>query len=108
PPRRRGSDSSSGAARQRAASQTARVGARRRPNVYAGIAAGDWSSAVHGVPDRVYVPNSEDGTVSVIDPHTFKVIRTFPAAAYHQHVTPAWGLHRLYVDDTSANTLTVV
>jgi YVTN family beta-propeller protein len=90
------------------ASQAARAGIRRRAKVYAGIAPGDWSSAVRGVPERVYVPNSEDGTVSVIDPHTFKVIRTFPAGAYDQHVTPAWGLHRLYVDDTSANKLTVV
>lgn len=77
-------------------------------NVYAGIASGDWSTRVRGVPQRVYVPNSEDGTVSVIDPGTFKVIRTFTTGAYDQHVTPSWGLRRLYVDDTSANALTVI
>jgi YVTN family beta-propeller protein len=76
--------------------------------VYAGIAAGDMSPAVSGVRARVYVPNSESGTVSVIDPHTFRVIRTFPTGAYDQHVTPSWGLHRLYVDNTTANTLTVI
>jgi len=106
--RRRPARSGQVAGRHPVSSQAGGSRVGRRRGVYAGIAPGDWSPAVRGVRERVYVPNSEDGTVSVIDPHTFKVTRTFPAGAYDQHVTPAWGLHRLYVDDTTANALTVV
>jgi YVTN family beta-propeller protein len=75
-------------------------------NVYAHTLPGEFSSAVRGVPERVYVPNSESGTVSVINPSTFRVIRTFPTGYYDQHVTPGWSLRRLYVDDTDENRLT--
>lgn len=95
-------------ARPAASSPTPREHTHGATNVYAGIASGNWSTRVRGVPQRVYVPNSEDGTVSVIDPDTFEVVRTFATGAYDQHVTPSWGLRRLYVDDTSANALTVV
>jgi YVTN family beta-propeller protein len=77
-------------------------------NVYAHIKRGDWSARVRGVPERVYVPNSESGTVTVIDPHTFRIIRTFETGYYDQHVTPGWSLRRLYVDDTHSNRLTEI
>jgi YVTN family beta-propeller protein len=77
-------------------------------NVYRHTLPGDFSPAVRGIPERVYVPNSEDGTVSVINPSTFRVLRTFPTGYYDQHVTPGWSLHRLYVDDTDENRLTVL
>jgi YVTN family beta-propeller protein len=90
----------------------AATGPRRKAaaptNVYAGIGPGHLSPAVRGVPHRLYVPNSEAGTVTVIDPRTFRVIHTFPTGAYDQHVTPSWDLRRLYVDNTTANTLTVI
>ena len=98
----------------RAASPTSPPPTHRRDhgsqaaNVYAGIGPGDLSPAVRGIPHRVYVPNSEAGTVTVIDPSTFRVIRTFRTGAYDQHVTPSWDLRRLYVDNTTANTLTVI
>jgi len=60
------------------------------------------------VPERVYVPNSESGTVTEIDPATFAVVRTFPTGSYDQHITPSWNLRRLYVDNTTSNTLTVL
>jgi YVTN family beta-propeller protein len=66
------------------------------------------SPAVRGIPERVYVPNSESRTVDVIDPTTFKIIRHFPAARYDQHVTPSWDMKHLYVDNTGANTLTEI
>ena len=81
---------------------------RQSTNVYAGIGPGDLSPAVRGIPHRVYVPNSEAGTVTVIDPSTLRVIRSFRTGAYDQHVTPSWDLRRLYVDNTTANTLTVI
>ncbi len=75
-------------------------------NVYSHTRVGDFSPAVRGMPARVYVPNSEAGTVSEIDPHTYRVIRTFPTGYYNQHVTPGWNLRRLYVDNTGTNSLT--
>jgi YVTN family beta-propeller protein len=77
-------------------------------NIYAGILPGNLSPAVRGVPERVYVPNSESGTVTEIDPATFAVLRTFPTGTYDQHITPGWNLRRLYVDNTTSNTLTVL
>jgi len=53
----------------------------------------------------VYVPNSLTNAVSVIDPSTFKVIKTFRVGLHPQHITPAWDLRTLYVDDTSGNAL---
>ena len=40
------------------------------PDIYAATRAGLFSAAVRGDPERVYVPNSDAGTVTVIDPHT--------------------------------------
>ena len=77
-------------------------------NVYAGILPGHVSPAVRGVPERVYVPNSESGTVTEIDPVTFAIVRTFPTGSYDQHITPSWNLRRLYVNNTTSNTLTVL
>src|SRR5262249_47255241 len=79
-----------------------------RTDVYAGTAPGEVSPAVRGDPERVYVPNSDSGTVTEIDPRTFQVLRTIPTGTYDQHVTPSWDLRWLYVDNTSASTLTVL
>lgn len=46
----------------------------------------------------VYVPNSEDNTVSVIDPEQMKVIDTFPVGQEPQHVVPSYDLQTLYVN----------
>ena len=59
-------------------------------------------------PSRVYVPNSESNTVSVIDPQNYKVIDEFPVGALPQHVTPSYDLKTLWVDNDQGNTLTPV
>src|SRR3989442_2067111 len=63
---------------------------------------------VSGIPARVYAPNSSDGNVHVIDPISRLVITHFPVGTDPHHITPSWDLRRLYVDNTSANTLTVI
>src|SRR3989475_8557803 len=63
---------------------------------------------VSGIPARVYVPNSGDGTVDVIDPISRLVITHFPVGTVPHHIAPSWDLRQLYVDNTSANTLTVI
>jgi YVTN family beta-propeller protein len=56
----------------------------------------------------VYVPNSDEATVDVIDPVSHKVVMHFPVGAVPHHITPSWDLRQLYVDNTSANTLTSI
>ena len=75
-------------------------------DVYAADLPGEFSRAVRGVRPRVYVPNSESGTVTEVDPRTFRIIRTFPVGAYDQHITPSWDMRWLYVNNTASNTLT--
>lgn len=77
-------------------------------DVYAADRAGRLAPAVRNFPSRVYVPNSESNTVSVIDPHSFKVIDEFGVGALPQHVTPSYDLRTLWVDDDQGNSLTPI
>jgi DNA-binding beta-propeller fold protein YncE len=77
-------------------------------NVYAADAAGDLSPVVRGDPALVYVPNSLSNTVDVISQRTLKVVGEFPVGALPQHVTPAYDLRTLYVDNDLGNSLTPI
>ena len=57
------------------------------PNdIYAADHAGNLSETVRNYPSRVYVPNSGDNTVDVIDPKTFKIIAHFSSGGHEpQH-----------------------
>jgi DNA-binding beta-propeller fold protein YncE len=85
-----------------------RVGHKSPVNVYAADAPGDMSPVVRGDPALVYVPNSESNTVDVISQRTFKVVEHFDTGGLPQHVTPAWNLKTLYVDNDAGNTLTPI
>ena len=58
-----------------------------------------FSPAVAGLPERVYVPNVSVGTVSIIDPKTYKVVATLTVGGSPHHITPSWDLKHLYVDN---------
>jgi YVTN family beta-propeller protein len=77
-------------------------------DVYAADRPGMLSPVVKDFPSRVYVPNSESNTVSVIDPHTYKVIDTFPVGALPQHVVPSYDLRKLWVNNDQGNSLTPI
>jgi YVTN family beta-propeller protein len=77
-------------------------------DVYAADRPGMLAPAVRGFPSRVYVPNSESDTVSVINPHTYRVIAEFPVGALPQHVTPSYDLKTLWVDNDEGNSLTPI
>jgi YVTN family beta-propeller protein len=79
-------------------------------NVWAGILPGDTSPAVARDPTYVYVPNGRPGTVEVIDPRTFRIVRRFSLGyrSFPEHVTPSWDLRRLYVDTSAASELAVI
>lgn len=66
------------------------------------------SNAVKGMPSYVYVPNSDSDTVSVIDPATYKVVRTVPVGHQPQHVVPGWDLQTLWVNNDLGNSLTPI
>jgi YVTN family beta-propeller protein len=77
-------------------------------NVYAADRPGNFMPAVRHAKPYVYVPNSDSGTVDVIDQRTFKVVRHFSVGALPQHVVPAWDLKTLYVTNDLGNTLTPI
>jgi YVTN family beta-propeller protein len=77
-------------------------------NVYAGAGAGMFSPAVANIPARVYVPDEANGTVTVIDPRTFRILYRFRVGSSPEHVTPDWDLKRLYVEAAFSNLLTVI
>lgn len=55
--------------------------------------------------NRVYVPNSRDHTVSVIDPASYQVIDTFITDKTPQHVVPSYDLKTLWVLNNDGNTV---
>lgn len=59
-------------------------------------------------PYRVYVPASLSGTVSEINPHTYKIIRTFKVGREPNHITPSWDGSVLWVNNTNGYSLTPV
>jgi YVTN family beta-propeller protein len=77
-------------------------------DVYAADRPGMLSPVVEDFPSRVYVPNTNSNTVSVIDPKTYKVIDTIPVGVQPQHVVPSWDLKTLWVNNNRGHTLTPI
>lgn len=77
-------------------------------DLYAYNHAGAVSGVARRALARVYVPNSGDDSVDVIDPRTFRVVDHFQVGALPQHVTPSHDLKTLYVNDDVGNTLTPI
>jgi len=70
-------------------------------NIYSETAPNDMSQAVQGALSRVYVPNRQDNTISVIDPNTMQIIDTLRVGINPQHIVPSWDLKTLYSTDTA-------
>ncbi len=75
-------------------------------DVYAATRVGMLSPAVRGVPERIYVPNSQDSSVDVIDPATRRIVGHYRVDDLPQHVTPSWDLATLWVNSNQGNSLT--
>lgn len=95
-----------GAAARVAAPDTA--GRAEGRNLYAAAGAGRLAPAAAAARPLVYVPNLRDGTVTVIDPHSYRVLRTFPTGALPQHVVPSYDLTTLWVANNRGNSLTPI
>lgn len=77
-------------------------------DLYAADRPGALSPVVKGFPSLVYVPNTLSDTVSVIDPRTYKVVRTMKVGREPQHVVPSWDLRTLWVNNDLGNSLTPI
>ena len=77
-------------------------------NVYAADRANGLTGAARKARALVYVPNSQSGTLDVIDQHTMKVIAHYRVGSLPQHVTPSYDLRTLYVDNDLSNSLTPI
>jgi YVTN family beta-propeller protein len=77
-------------------------------NIYAEDGANNLSPEAAKAVPVVYVPNSRSGSVTVIDPKTYQVLRTFPTGKVPQHVVPSYDLSTLWVANNSSNSLTPI
>ena len=77
-------------------------------NIYAADGPNQLATTVVKDPARVYVPNLQSNTVSVIDQATDKVIQTIPVGAQPQHVVPSYDLKTLWVNNNQGNSLTPI
>jgi len=99
--------SSSGGSPPPAASRYVTTGATP-VNVYIATGAGALSRAAAGAKPLVYVPNTLSDSVTVIDPATHTVVRTFPTGKLPQHVVPSYDMHRLWVTNDMDDSLTSI
>lgn len=77
-------------------------------NIYSNANAGMFADVVRKAIPRVYVPNSLDSTVSVIDPATYRVIDTFKTGKTPQHIVPSYDLKTLWVLNNDGNSVTPI
>jgi DNA-binding beta-propeller fold protein YncE len=80
----------------------------RRSDVYYADRPGRLAPWVRGDPARVYVPNSDSGTVDVISQRTGRIVGRFATGLLPQHVTPSWDLRTLWVTNDRSNSLTPI
>jgi YVTN family beta-propeller protein len=91
-----------------APSPGAKGASRHFNNIYAFTGSGGLSPIAAKARPLVYVPNSRSASVTVIDPKTYTVIRTFPTGKLPQHVVPSYDLKTLWVANNEGNTLTPI
>jgi DNA-binding beta-propeller fold protein YncE len=77
-------------------------------DVYAAGRPGHLATVARRARALLYVPNSGDGTVDVIDQHSARVIDHFAVGRLPQHVTPSWDLKTLWVTNDQSNSLTPI
>ena len=70
-------------------------------NIYSEQSANKMSATVKTHKPLVYVPNNRNASVTVIDPATFKVLRTVAVGLDPQHVVPSWDLTKLFVTNNA-------
>ncbi len=74
-------------------------------HVYAHAGANMLTGAAVGAKPEVFVPDTISNRVDVIDPSTYRVVRSFAVGREPQHVVPSWDLKTLWVNDDKGNDL---
>jgi YVTN family beta-propeller protein len=75
-------------------------------NIYSQIGPNDFAPGLASTPPRVYVPNGRSNTISVIDPATLKVLRTFKATGKQpQHIVVSYDLRTLWILNDQGNSV---
>jgi YVTN family beta-propeller protein len=77
-------------------------------DIYRDTRAGMLDSVARQARPLVYVPNNLDGTVSVIDPASYRVVDHFATGKGPQHVVPGYSLETLWVLNNAEGSLTPV
>ena len=77
-------------------------------NIYEATGAGALSAVARRAKPLVYVPNSRSASVTVIDPATYTIVRTFRTGRVPQHVVPSYDLSTLWVLNNEDSQLTPV
>ena len=83
-------------------------GATELTNIYAATGANALSPVAARARPLVYVPNARSASVTVIDPTTYTVVRTFHTGKVPQHVVPSYDETKLWVANNRSNTLTPI
>jgi len=91
-----------------ATQKSARSSASSAVNVYAHDGANMLTGAARDARALVYVPNSQSGTVDVIDPRTYRIVEHFAVGLLPHHVVPSYDLTTLYVTNDLGNSLTPI
>jgi YVTN family beta-propeller protein len=79
-----------------------------RVDIYAATRTGMLMPAAARAKPLVYVPNSRSRSVTVIDPSTYKIVRTFRVGDVPQHVVPSYDLTQLWALNNNSNSLTPI
>jgi YVTN family beta-propeller protein len=77
-------------------------------NVYAATMTSEVKESLAGLPERVYVPNVVENSITVIDPATFEVVDSYQVEQLPYHVTPSWDMSQLLVNNEESSTFTVI
>jgi len=96
-----------GGAARTALAQDRDTGARPI-NIYAAAGKDALAPVAARARPLVYVPNSRSASVTIIDPVTYRALRTFPTGALPQHVVPSYDLGTLWVANNNGNSLTAI
>ena len=77
-------------------------------NVYAATMTSEVKESLAGLPERVYVPNVVENSITVIDPTTFQVVDSYQVEQLPYHITPSWDMSQLLVNNEESSTFTVI
>jgi YVTN family beta-propeller protein len=78
---------------------------RIKQNIYESAGASMFADIARKALPRVYVPNTNDNTVSIIDPTTYRVIKTLATGKDPEHIVPSYDLQTIWVLNDLGNSV---